>query len=347
MANILYFGDSHPGATSAHRANALIRIGHNVDIYNPKEALKDNLASKLWGAIHYRTGYMLLQGKVFRWISEILQKRTDSIDLIWVDSGEFLGSRAVSKLKSYGCPVILYNVDDPTGKRDGNRFKSLLAALTKYDLVVVVRPETEADCRRLGAKNVLKVLRSYDEVAHKPFEDYNDIPESYRSDVAFIGTWMTNEGRDEFLLGLIKRGVPVSIWGGRWQKSPHWEALKPSYRGGALDGRNYVAAIQGAKICIGLLSKGNRDLHTQRSLETPYIGGVLCAERTSEHLEMYDEGTEAVFWNDVTECADKCKELLSNEQKRESIRRAGMEKVRRSKVGNEDVCKKILSLFNI
>jgi spore maturation protein CgeB len=134
----------------------------------------------------------------------------------------------------------------------------------------------------------------------------------------------------------------VSIWGGRWQKSPSWNRLKPYFRGGGLGGRDYVAAIQGAKICIGMLSKGNRDLHTQRSLEVPFVGGLFCAERTSEHQKMYQEGVEAVFWSDAIECARVCNELLANDSLRESIRLAGMKRVRLLGVGNEATCETIL-----
>ena len=50
------------------------------------------------------------------------------------------------------------------------------------------------------------------------------------------------------------------MWSDRWQKPP---------------------------LCLGLLSKGNRDLQTTRSLENPYAGGPLCAQRTSERLALY------------------------------------------------------------
>jgi hypothetical protein len=210
--------------------------------------------------------------------------------------------------------------------------------------VVVVRKESETECIKLGAKQVTRVLRSYDEVMHKPFDQVTDIPLSFRSDVAFIGTWMRHEKkREEIFLELIKNDVPFRIWGDRWHKSSHWEVLKPFYAGKALSGRDYVAAIQGAKVCLGLLSKGNRDLHTQRTLEIPYAGGLFCAERTVEHQEIYKEGVEAMFWSDAKECAAVCKQLLDDDHLRESIRLAGMKKVRAIGVGNEDICQKIIN----
>jgi len=160
--------------------------------------------------------------------------------------------------------------------------------------------------------------------------------------VAFIGTWMRYEKRDEFLLELVAQGVPISIWGDRWEKSPHFAKLKSYWRGNALRGRDYVAAIQGSKLCLGMLSKGNRDLHTQRSLEVPFAGGLFCAERTTEHQELYKEGAEAVFWSDATECADICNRLLKDSILREKIRKSGMERIRALKLGNEDVCRHVL-----
>lgn len=342
MATILYLGDSSSGSTSGHRARALERIGHVVKIADPYKAFASQLHSRFMGPIHFRTGYRLLNSKVVKWLASVL-KTQEKPDLVWVNSGELFGPASLSLLKNFGCPIVLYNNDDPTGGRDGRRFDSLLKALPYYDLCAVMREQNVNEFKEKGAKQVMRVFMSYDEDVHRPFDRMEDIPESFRSEVAFIGTWMRFEKRDEFLLELIRQGIPVSIWGDRWEKSPLFSQLKSHWRGNALRGRDYVAAIQGAKICLGLLSKGNRDLHTQRTLETPYSGGLLCAERTSEHLEMYKEGVEAVFWSDASECAKVCKTLLDNDKLREDIRRAGMQRVRDLKVGNEDVCRKIFS----
>ncbi len=342
MANILYLGNSSSSSTSGHRANAIKRLGHSVTVGDPYIAFAKTLGSRWFGAIHFRTGYSLLQAKMAKWLGEVLKTSSLKPDLIWVDSGELLGPKCLGILLKIKCPIVLYNVDDPTGKRDGQRFYSLIKALKYYDLIAVVRRETEKECHDLGAKRVIRVYRSYDEIAHKPFPSTNEISEDFKSDVAFIGTWMPNEKRDEFLLELISHDVPVSIWGDRWPSSPHFQKLKSYWRGVGLSGREYVAAIQGAKVCIGLLSKGNRDLHTQRSLEVPFAGGLLCAERTTEHQEMYHEGKEAVFWSDASECARVCKQMLNDKTLNENIRMAGMLKVRSLKTGNEDVFNKIM-----
>lgn len=342
MSRILYLGDSSPSSTSAHRANALTRLGHAVTISDPYKTFKNQLQSRWFGPIHFRTGYRFLNRKVVKWLNEIIETQPRP-DIVWVNSGELFGPDSLEVLKKLSCPVVLYNNDDPTGGRDGRRFDSLIASLKYYDLCAVMREMNVAEFRDRGAKKVIRVFMSYDEEVHKPFSDINEIPANFRSDVAFIGTWMRYERRDEFLLTLIQQGINVSIWGDRWEKSPHFETLKSHWRGPALRGRDYVAAMQGAKICLGLLSKGNRDLHTQRTLETPFAGGVFCAERTSEHMQLYKEGVEAVFWSDANECAKVCKQLLADDSLREGIRSAGMRRVRANHVGNEDACKTILS----
>ena len=340
---ILYIGDSSKSSTSFHRGEALSRIGNDVTILDPYAALGPLLRSSIAGRLHYRSGYRFLQNRIQGWIeNEILNKPVVKPDVTWINSGELFGPRCIQLLKKLKAPVVLYNNDDPTGGRDGQRFAMLLEAIHNYDLTVVMRHQNIDEFKQRGAKRVSRVTMSYDEVAHHPIDDAKGLPNEFKSEVAFIGTWMRNEKRDEFLLHLIHAGIPVSIWGNRWEKSTHWNKLKNFYRGPALTGKEYVAAVQGAKVCLGLLSKGNRDLHTTRSLEIPYIGGVFCGQRTAEHTMMYKENEEAVFWDSPEECVQQCRKLLIDQEFRQQVQLAGMKRVRELKAGNEDVCRKIL-----
>jgi spore maturation protein CgeB len=341
---ILYIGDNNQKATSCHRADALRRLGHEVLIIDPYTIFSQQLNNLILDALHYRSGYRFLQHYINNWVSQLLEVHTTNPpDLVWVNSGELLGNSAITKLRGLNCPLILYMNDDPTGGRDGNRFDSLLKALSSYDLCVVVRNQNLSDFLQLGARKVLRVWMSYDEIAHHTIQDPALIPFQFQSEVAFVGTWMRNENRDQFLVHLLERGLNIAIWGDRWHKSPLWATLKKHWRGNALSGQDYMMALRGAKVSIGLLSKGNRDLHTTRTMEIPYAGGLLCAERTTEHLQLYQEDKEAVFWDNAEECADKCLDLLKYPEKREEIRLAGMKRVLENKVGNEDICRQIIA----
>ena len=134
--------------------------------------------------------------------------------------------------------------------------------------------------------------------------------------------------------------------GARWERSQYWQQLKPFFRGNSLKGKYYIAAIQGSKICIGLLSKGNRDLHTTRTFEIPFVGSLFCAERTSEHADLFKENEEAVFWTNAEECAEKCRNLLNNEELINKISQNGRAKITQTKRGNEDVVRHILKSIN-
>jgi hypothetical protein len=239
--------------------------------------------------------------------------------------------------------VVLFNHDDPTGKRDWRRFSTLRSAIPDYDLCAVVRFANVSEFAALGARAVVRAFMTYDEVAHAPGTQGYAVASEYRSDVCFIGANYKGEGRDIFLSKLIERGVDLAIWGDHWERSTVWSILKAHTRGGNLFGSAYVDAIRGSKVCLGLLSKRNRDEHTTRSMEIPYAGGVLCAQRTAEHINLYQEGKEAVFWSSVDECYDACVSLLADDDKREAIRHEGMRRVRENKTGNESLIGKVIS----
>lgn len=344
--NILYVGDDSPASTSRHRADALRRLGHTVEHVNPFADLSRHVQG--WrGILHYRTGYRLLGPQVRQWLEQQKARLTQAgktpFDLCWVDGGELLGADVIDGLHALASKVVLFNHDDPTGGRDGARFNTFRAALPKYDLCVVVRPFNVDEFRALGARDVMRVFMTYDEVRHASPPQDGSIPAEFDNDVVFIGRNMNGEGRDLLLLALVQQGLKPAIWGDNWQRSAVWNELKPYWKGGSIAGSDYVNAMKHARICLGMLSKGNRDQHTTRTMEIPYAGGLLCAERTDEHQALYAEDVEAVFWATPEECAAKCKALLADPQRIAAIKRAGHARVIHNQVGNEDVCRAVLS----
>ena len=334
---IAYIGQ-HRG-TSLHRGRALERLGHAVTIVDPWSWLPK---ARWVGPWMYRTGAFGSNIFMARRLADAVEQARP--ELVWVDQGEWLGPRLLRAIRQRcgpAVPIVNHTVDDPFGGRDARRFAGYLHAGPEYDLLAVVRAENVAEARVRGARKVQRVWFAADEVAHAPRELGAEQRQRFSSEVAFVGTWMAERG--PFMVELVRRGIPLSICGDRWQKAPEWSQLAPYWRGPGLDGdEDYAAAILSAKVTLGLLSKGNRDLHTTRSLEIPALGGLFCAERTSEHLALYEEGREAVFWNDAAECAGQCMALLADESRRKAIAAAGHARALRNGHYNEQVMARIL-----
>jgi hypothetical protein len=262
-------------------------------------------------------------------------------DLVHVDEIALVGPNLVRLLENRVGAVSCYVIDDPFGKRDGPKWRLFLKAVPEYDLITVVRESNIQEAYDRGADDVLRVFRSADEVAHAPQDLTVEEQQEWEQDVVFIGSWFPERG--PFMKNLLERGVPLTIRGDRWDRADEWPFLKESWAGPSLKPADYTKALQCAKVCLGLLSKENRDKHTQRSMEIPFIGSVLCAERTDEHLYLYEEDEEAVFWDDATECAEKCFDLLDNDAKRRKVAKKGRSKCIRNGFLNENVMSKVIN----
>jgi spore maturation protein CgeB len=334
--SILYLGVND--GTSLDRARALRRLGHSVEHVDLRELLPKS--PWVW-RITWRLGGHILSPLILRGLPRVL--RNTHYDLCFVDNGEWVTPRVIELLRRHASKIANYNIDDPLGGRDPARSKAYRQSIPFYDLCIVVRAKNVSEAKELGANEVMRVYMSSDEVTHAPRALTGADRARWSADVLFLGTWFPERG--PFLAELAKLGVPLTIRGANWNKAPEWRMLQSFWKGGPLHGDDYAMAIQCAKVNLGLLSKGNRDLHTTRSLEIPALGGLLCAERTSEHLEMYVEGDEALFWRDAEECAAVCRAVLQDDTRRERIAAAGHARSLVNGYSNENVLRSIVERF--
>lgn len=335
--SILYLGPNH--GTSRHRADALTRLGHTVMILDPWDFFpRSSTLRKFLSKFIYEAGAQLFEPYIYYRLKQFLSGKW--FDVIWSNQCIWIGQSTAWLLRKHAQCMVSYTNDDPFGNRDKKLFTLYRKAVSQFDLMAVLRKPNVSEAYQLGAKDVIRVCFSADEVAHRPLETPPEETARWESEVVFVGTWMPERGA--FLARLLELGVPLTIYGDRWHKAREWPTLKKAWRGPGLVGDDYVRALQCAKVCLGLLSKGNRDLHTRRSAEVPHIGSVLCAERTEEHLAMYEEDVEAVFWSTPEECAEKCLALLADEPRRKAIARAGRQRCIRSGYLNEPVMQRIL-----
>jgi len=344
---ILYLGDNFTHSTSAHRAAALRRLGHETICFNPQNFVP---RYRIVSSLNVRTGYRLFANwvdiRLRRKIAKELSRgHQEQVDLVWMDGCPQLPVPFYRWVKTQGLRIVNYNVDDPFGRRDRRKWDLYLAAVPYHDLTVVVREENIEEAKARGARRVRRVYRSYDPVAHAPQDISASERKHWAGEVVFVGSWMPERG--PFIMRLLEAGVPLSIWGDHWHKAAEYESLRPTLRGPAVYGNEYVKAIQCAKVALGLLSKGNRDLHTQRSAEVPYISGAaFCAERTREHEIMLKDGVEAVFWSSTEECIAISKELLQNPDRRCAMAAAARQRILSDSLSNDAVMEGCLAAIS-
>jgi spore maturation protein CgeB len=331
--SVLYLGPM--SGTSLHRRDAFLRLGHRVETVEPRRLLP---RSSWVDRLEWHVSPALLGGVVQRRLDALLEDQT--FDIAFADNGSLLTPGSVRRLRQRCGHVVNFNHDDPFGHRDRVRFSAYRRAVAEYDLVVVVRPTNVNEANESGARQVLLHPMVSDEVAHAPRALTPAIRAQWQSEVAFVGSWMPERG--PFMLDLVRRGVPLSIFGPGWRKAPEWAQLAAHHRAEYLDGDHYAYAVQCAKVSLGLLSKGNRDLHTTRSMEIPALGGLLCAERTAEHLQFYREGEEAAFWSDSAECAEVSLALLADTPRRERIASGGRARSLRNGYTSENLIRKVI-----
>jgi hypothetical protein len=342
---ILYLGEDFRHSTSFHRAAALRRLGHEVTVVNPHKPIPQHWSIRAFNA---RTGYRLFIPMVHAYLKKRVHQsdglRGKKHDLAWVDGGAEIAPGFYDWLKKNGTGrIINYNVDDPFGNRDRRKWDLYRRSVKKHDLTVVVREENIDEARHWGARSVLRVFRSYDPIEHQPEAVAPADEKTWGSAVAFVGTWMPERG--SFLAELIRSGVPLTIWGDGWSRAQEYSVLRPCVRGNAVYGRDYVKAVQFSKVAIGLLSVGNRDLHTTRSAEIPFIGStVFCAQKTRDHEIMFADGINAVLWSSAAECARKCLELLTDKAKADAIAAAGRARIQEMGLSNDAILQQVLSV---
>lgn len=331
--SVLYLGPK--SGTCLDRANALRRIGCTVEHIDLRSLLPRQRWVDRWA---WHVGGHWFSVLIVKGLAQALGHKR--FHVCHVDGGEWVTPAVLNVLREHTDCVLNYNIDDPTGPRDGARFTAYRQSAALYDLLAVVREDNLPELEALGAHNVVRVYRSADEVNHAQRPLTTSLQLAWMSEVLFLGSWFPERG--PFLRDLIRLGVPLTIRGPNWHKAPEWPELQAHWAGGGIGGDQYAWAIQCARVNLGLLSHDNRDLHTTRSLEIPALGGLLCAERTTEHTALYEEGVEAVFWSDADECATACLQLLADEPRRARIAQAGHQRYLASGHRNEVVMRSLL-----
>src|SRR5262249_17469298 len=147
----------------------------------------------------------------------------------------------------------------------------------------------------------------------------------FHSDVCFVGHHETHYRHR--IRAAAELGTDLAVWG-KWQGASRGRPwLKHVVRGDGVWDEDYVAALNTKRIGLGLLTRLAPDQSTTRTFEIPACGALLLAERTEEHLDLFEEGVEAEFFDGDAEMQEKIRWYLSHEDERKLVADRGMRRV--------------------
>ena len=244
-------------------------------------------------------------------------------DVVLIVKGAFVAPQTLQRIKEEtGAVLVNYATDDPWNPRVST--PDLVRAIPYYDLYACTKRAIMPDVQAAGCPRVIFVPFGYKPTVHYP--EKPAAPEEHTrfdSDVVFIGG--CDADRVPYFEALVK-GLPnlrLHLYGGYWDRH---SLLRRYYRGFAL-GRHYRHALGAAKIALNLVRRANRDGHVMRSFEIPACGAFMLAERTEEHLEWFEEGKEAAYFDSPEELVEKVRYYLSRDDERQRVAEAGHRKV--------------------
>lgn len=203
--------------------------------------------------------------------------------------------------------------------------------------------------KKIGVENI---ILSQWAALNVPIDDESDLP--YQYEISFVGgfhpvrKWIIDEFR--------KAGLRVEAFGFKW---PH----------GSVSLEKMIQIFKTSKINLNLTNSVNLDLRflfngptnllrsfisaknvsqiKARSFEIPYYGGFQLTGYVPMLEDYYSIGKEVACYSEVSEAISLAKYYLENDELRENIKKAGVQKARQNhtyKHRHQEVFKKIAEL---
>ena len=331
LPRVLFVGNLGMGQTGSHRLKAMEDLGCKVRRINTHTPSSIHKESKMWRRLLVKVNGPKDLAGINAQILKCL--KNDDFDVLWLDKVLTVTASTLQAVKILcsDCKIVGYSPDDMYARH--NQTKQFLKHLPLYDIYFTTKTYNVSELKSLGCLKVQFVAEAFDPHTHCPMPVNAKEREYYGGPVGFIGAW--ERERAESMSELARRGIRIHIWGGGWNKR-RFRDRNIRIEGKAIYGEEYALAICAFDINLGFLRKCNRDLQTTRSIEIPACGAFMLAERTDEHLALFEEGKEAEFFDCDDELLEKVLYYLAHPNERRRIAAAGRARCLQSSYSNHD-----------
>lgn len=338
---VLYVGPLWKGGTCLQRMKAMQDLGYEVLPVDTAQLQVLNKQKQLF----YRVRQKLLGhpdlANANHSIAHLIKGH--KVDVLWLDKALTITRDTLKTVRELSKKTIItgYSPDDMAAKH--NQSWAFLKGLPFYHLYFTTKSYGVKELIDMGVKQVFFIGQGYDPTTHRPVVLSEEEKMYYGGKVGFIGDYEFE--RAQFMFYLAEHGIPIRIWGPNWGRKCRLYHPNMTIEDKYLYGEEYAKAICAFNINCGFLRKINRDLQTTRSIEIPACGGFMLAERTLEHLELFEEGKEAEFFSTKEELLEKVRYYLNHSGERKQVAQAGRERCLRSGYSNQERMKKMFEII--
>jgi len=265
-------------------------------------------------------------------------------DLALICKGAYVAPETLTFIRNQtGAKLVNYCLDDFFSLNRKAVTRQMRTSMSLWDLIATTKRHNVPELLAAGVRKAVFVRCGYDPLVHHPVTLTPAERARWAIDVLFVGTY--EQDRANWLEYLAAHcSAKLHVYGNGWRSVPAHSPLFPHIQGRPLHGEEKGRAMAGAKIALAFLRKANRDTYTDRSFEIPACGAFMLAERSSEHLQLYEEGKEIACFCSPDELVTQVNYYLVNNSEREEMAEAGYRRVKRDRHSYEDRLRKIIDL---
>lgn len=340
---ILCIGETWLGSNARGSFMALRRLGHSIHIID-----EFHYVPLTWRSTPARVIRKLFRPILVRELLLEAERLADTFKPhgLFVFKGTSVPPEVIAFYKRRGVPSVNFYPDVSFVVHG----KYLPKALPLYDHIFTTKSWGIADMQsQLGVKNISFLEHGFDPELHRPLALSSEDRQRYGCDVVFIGTWSPKK---DALLGMLRRALPdirIKIWGSQWEKTTE-PGLQPCIMGNEVIGDEYAKGLQGASICLGILSERRKgassgDIITSRTFNIPACGAFMLHERNEASVRYFEEGAEAAFYNSAEELTKKVAYYLANPEERAAIAQRGRERCLKSGYSLDERMRRVVEFF--
>ncbi len=216
----------------------------------------------------------------------------------------------IEALHAQHARVVNFLTDDPWNP--AHHAPWFLRTLAAYDAIYSPRRANLTDLKNAGCRGV-----EYLPFAYNPHIHFRDETNAIGSDVLFAGG--ADADRVPYMQALVGAGLDLRLYGGYWER----HAYTRPFAHGHADMATLRHAVNGARVCLGLVRRANRDGHVMRTFELPAMGGCLLLEDTSDHREIFGaDGDAAIYFQTKEEMVTRARWLIAQGAERARLAQA-------------------------